>query len=160
MCCYYCLTLLSSEGQYCLSPALLKSFTLSPLPLHPFQPNSCCHFTAGRRALLLQHSLTQTQLKLRPLAWTINKQEVQKSFRKGAWTSNLHISSTKRLFLLLAASGGLQSVYLHLGNTHLSLQAHQQFTLTQKQWLFWVLRKQWTKSSSFSFSFFLLASLW
>jgi len=56
------------------------------------------------------------------------------------------------LLLLLAASGSLQAIYLHLGNSYSILHTHQQFTLTQKN-SFW--RSEETVNKIITF-FFLL----
>lgn len=87
---------------------------------------ACCHragqqTTATNWALLvlLKHQQTRTEVLQ----------------GQGTWASDLYISKVKCLLLLLAASGSLQTTYLHLRNSYLVLQTHQQFTLTQKNGL-------------------------
>lgn len=54
---------------------------------------------------------------------------------QGTCATDVHISRAKCLPLLLAASGSLQTIYLHLRNNYLVEQTHEQFTLTQKSGL-------------------------
>lgn len=127
-------------------------FTLSPLPLGSSHPPAVTvvHLTDSH-GLMSQSWPTEICSKLRPFScyWNINKQEVLQG--QGTWASDLHISKAKCLLLLLAASGSLQTTYLHLRNSYLVLQTHQRFTLTQKNSL--VRSEETMKKSSFSYFF-------
>lgn len=124
--------------------------TLSPLPLGSSHPpaGTVAHLT-GRHGLLSQSWPAENAPNwgLSPATETATRTEVLQG--QGIWASDLHISKAKCLLLLLAASGSLQTIYLHLRNSYLVLQIHQQFTLTQKNGL--LSSEETMKKSSFSY---------
>lgn len=146
----------ANEHQTC-ALAVLKQWQKHHFHPLSFGPGSAhppavpvAHLT-GSPGLLSQSWPAENCSKLRPFYcyWNINKQEVLQG--QGTWASDLHISKAKCLLLLLAASGSLQTIYLHLRNSYLVLQTHQQVTLTQKNGL--LSSEETMKKLSFSFFF-------
>lgn len=134
---------IANERQACTS-ALLKHWQkhhFHPLSFAPWLfPSTCCdcgspHWRQSWPAVteLANRELLQTEAFLMLLKHQQTRAEVLQG--QGTWASDLHISRAKCLLVLLAASGSLQTIYLHLRNSYLVQQTHQQFTLTQKSGL-------------------------
>lgn len=126
--------------QLCRNTDRSTIFTLFPLPLHSSHPPAvptvhavtsletvmACCYSVGQHRFNPNSGLSHTT------EIPTNKKYRKNPSRKRPWATDPHISRTKCLLLLLAASESLQTIYLHLGNSYLILQTHQQFTLTQK----------------------------